>query len=284
MNEIFREHIDANYPVISHKSYNIKECTEHLISKKNIIGYVLNGSKIIDDGKIIQSGDIFYMSVGNYRVKYIADNNLEYEEIAINFTGDELRTIITCSMTYQNIQTIILNRKNVFVSEYVSESANSKIKAIYDDILSNNEVDDKDMTGILDKVKITELILTILCFPESKISEAIVKMLKCNHDNVKMILSEFVGEHFSISEMAEKCSMSVSQFKKIFVAIYGDSPHKWSAAQQLEKAAFLLRTTRQAIGDIAAQCKFSNPSHLIKRFKLVHNITPSEYRKQNKDE
>ena len=283
MSKIFREHVDTNYPIISHKRYNIKECTEHLISEKNIIGYVVNGSKIIDEGKVINSGDIFYMSVSNYRVKYIADSNLVYEEIAINFTGNELRTIITNSMSYNDIHAIILNRKNVFVSEYVSEPANAKVKAIYGDILSNSQVDDLNLMRILGDVKITELILTILCFPESKISEAVVKMLKCNHDNIKLILSEFVGEHLSLSQMAEKCSMSISQFKKIFVEIYGDSPHRWSASQQLEKAAFLLRTTRQPIGEIAAICKFSNPSHLIKRFRLVYNVTPSEYRKYNKE-
>ena len=279
MSKIFREHIDANYPIISNKNYNIKECTEHLVCEKNVIGYILKGSKVIDNGDIISSGDMFYMSVNNYRVQYIADSNLEYEEVAINLTTDELRVIITRLMPYEDIESIILDRQNIFVSEYTSEPANDRIKSIYNDILHHDPIEHEGLVDLLDKVKITELIVTILSFPESIISAAIVKMLKCDHDKIKMMLCEFIGKHLTISEMAQRCSMSVSQFKKTFIDIYGNSPHKWLSSQQLEKAAFLLKTTSQPIGEIAKLCEFSNPSHLIKRFKLVYNTTPSEYRK-----
>lgn len=283
MSKIFIELIDVNYPIISHKYFNIKECCEHLVSEKNIVGYVIKGRKRIDNGEYINAGELFYMSIDNYTVTYQgAEEDHLYEEVAVCFTVDNLRSLLTNILTYDEIKDFILSRKNSFVETVFSEPISTSVKHVFDGLIHyGNEGYGKPLKDMLDKIKVTELLFTILIDENLHIGEAIVKMVKCNHDKLRVTISECVGKRYTVEQIASKCSMSTSQFKKVFNQIYGSSPHKWMATQQLEKAAFMLKTTDKPIGEIAEECEFSNPSHLIKRFKEAYDITPSGYRKKS---
>lgn len=284
MSKIFVELIDNNYPIITHKYFKIKECYEHLVSEKNIVGYVIKGRKQINNGEFINAGELFYMSIDNYSVSYQgAEIDNLYEEVAVCFTVDNLRSLLTNILSYDEIKDCILSRKNSFTETVFSEPITNNVKYIFDGLIryESDDNSDKVLIDMLDKIKVTELLFTILVDKKLRIGEAIVKMVKCNHDKLRATISECVGKRFTVDQIAAKCSMSTSQFKKIFNQIYSASPHKWMAIQQLEKAAFMLRTTDIPIGDIAQECEFSNPSHLIKRFKEAYNTTPSGYRKKS---
>lgn len=282
MNKIFRETVDLNFPTISRKVFHECECREQLLAEKNIIGYVISGKKQINNGDCIQAGDLFYMSIDNFNVVYKADaESGVYEEISVCFTIDDLRETMMNILTYDDVKDYILSRKNVFVGDWVSDVSTERVRIVFDSLVHSTDLKSYDgpLCNALDKIKVTELLFTILTDLDLNIGAAIIKLVKCNHDKLRLTVTESAGKRSSISDIAAKCSMSTSQFKKIFNQIYGTSPHRWLASQQLEKAAFLLKSTDRAVGDIARECEFSNTSHLIKRFKEGYNTTPSGYRK-----
>lgn len=282
MNKIFRETVGMDFPTISRKVFRERECREQLLAEKNIIGYIISGRKQINNGEYLNAGDVFYMSIDNFNIVYKADvTSGVYEEISVCFTINEVRETIMNILTYDDVKDYILSRKNVFISDWVSDISTERIRIVFDSLIHSTNLENYDgpLCNALDKIKVTELLFTILTDIDLKIGSAIVKLVKCNHDKLRLTVTESAGKKSSINEIAEKCSMSPSQFKKLFNQIYGTSPHKYLSNQQLEKAAFLLKNTDKPIGDIAMECEFSNASHLIKRFKEGYNITPSGYRK-----
>lgn len=282
MNKIFRETVGMDFPTISRKVFRERECREQLLAEKNIIGYIISGRKQINNGEYLNAGDVFYMSIDNFNIVYKADvTSGVYEEISVCFTINEVRETIMNILTYDDVKDYILSRKNVFISDWVSDISTERIRIVFDSLIHSTNLENYDgpLCNALDKIKVTELLFTILTDIDLKIGSAIVKLVKCNHDKLRLTVTESAGKKSSINEIAEKCSMSPSQFKKLFNQIYGTSPHKYLSNQQLEKAAFLLKNTDKPIGDIAMECEFSNASHLIKRFKEGYNTTPSGYRK-----
>lgn len=282
MNKIFRETIDLNFPTISRKIFHERECREQLMTEKNVIGYIISGKKQINDGEFINAGDLFYMSINNFNVTYKADSGIGvYEEISVCFTIDELRETIMTILTYDDVKDYILSRQNVFIANWVSDVSTDRVRIVFESLIHSTNLGNYEgpLCDALDKIKVTELLFTILTELNLKIGTAIVKLMKCNYDKLRLTVTESAGKRGSIDDIAAKCSMSTSQFKKVFNQIYGTSPHRWLATQQLEKAAFLLKNTDKTVGDIAMECEFSNTSHLIKRFKDGYNTTPTAYRR-----
>ena len=83
----------------------------------------------------------------------------------------------------------------------------------------------------------------------------------------------------TISELAAQCFLSVSTFKRRFVARYGMPPHRWLLQQRLALARHILSTTSISTGDLAAACGFSNVSHFIQSFKSHFGTTPQSERR-----
>lgn len=282
MNKIFRETVGLDFPTISRKVFRERECREQLLAEKNIIGYIISGRKQINNGEYLNAGDVFYMSIDNFNVVYKADLfSGIYEEISVCFTINELRETIMSILSYDDVKDYIISRKNVFIGDWVSDVSTERLQIVFNSLIHSTNLDNYDgpLCNALDKIKVTELLFTILTDTDLNIGAALVKLVKCNHDKLRLTVTESAGKKSSISEIAEKCSMSPSQFKKLFSQIYGTSPHKYLSNQQLERAAFLLKSTDKPIGDIALECEFSNASHLIKRFKEGYHMTPSSYRK-----
>lgn len=286
MKKIFRETVGIGFPTISRKIFREKICREQLLAEKNIIGYVISGKKQINNGEYLSAGDLYYMSIDNFNITYLADGaSGVYEELSVCFTINELRETIMSILAYDDVKDYILSRKNTFIGDNISEPSTERVRIVFDSLIHSANLENYEgpLCGALDKIKVTELLFTLLTDLNSKIGAAIVKLIKCNHDKLRLTVTESSGKRSSINEIAGKCSMSASQFKKVFNQIYGTSPHKWLANQQLDKAAFLLKSSDKAIGDIALECEFSNASHLIKRFKDTYNMTPSGFRKQLQD-
>ena len=90
--------------------------------------------------------------------------------------------------------------------------------------------------------------------------------------------AEFAHSKITIAEMAERCAMSPTAFKRKFAEYYGLSPHKWQLKQRLTRAADLLTTTDLLVKQICYECNFATPSHFIRSFKKEFGCTPERFR------
>lgn len=82
-------------------------------------------------------------------------------------------------------------------------------------------------------------------------------------------------------EVARVAGMSTSRFRAFFKETTGWGFADYLRDLRLERAARLLRETRESVAEVACQTGFSDQSHLQRLFKAKHGISPLTYRKQH---
>jgi AraC family transcriptional regulator len=87
-----------------------------------------------------------------------------------------------------------------------------------------------------------------------------------------------LDKSISLEELAAVAAFSPFHFHRIFVAVTGESVNYFTNRIRLEKAARLLKFSRNAIAGIAEECGFSSSSTLSRAFKQYFGISPSAYR------
>ncbi len=281
MINLYREVIDDSYPVIVHKVIKGKCSYEQLSSERYIIGYVICGEKKIDNTRGLSSGTVYCLPIGNYNITHFGEgDNLEYQEIMLSFDMVSLRDEI---LSYHTVE----NDCNVGCSDlkWSFQQSSSAIKSIFRLIAKKSYYHPCQhcLHSLVEKVLVLDLLLTILSEGVSSLSQMIIWALRQGVSVVSGVVERSGVVGLKISQLALMCNMSESQFKREFVSIYHTTPHKWILSRQLNMAAELLENQKLAIKDIAHECGFSNPSHLVKRFKERFGVTPKEYRKTHKN-
>ena len=132
------------------------------------------------------------------------------------------------------------------------------------------------------RLKLSELIFLILSSGSNCLKYRLLRMINCCSNRFSKAVYNQVFDPATLSEMANNCSVSTSNFKRDFSRHFHTSPHKWSANKRLNRAQALLQTTSHPISEIAALCAYTNLSHFCKSFKQHYNLTPTQYRKKFK--
>jgi AraC-like DNA-binding protein len=89
------------------------------------------------------------------------------------------------------------------------------------------------------------------------------------------------AQKMSVSEIAERLSLSSDYFTKLFKA---QTHYHFSEYQQelrIRAACEALRTTDISIGELAEKIGYSHTSHLIKQFKKITGMSPLAWRKRS---
>lgn len=100
---------------------------------------------------------------------------------------------------------------------------------------------------------------------------------------IKKLIDETPNENYSITELAIKCDISLTYFKKIFKVCFDIQPYQYIIAKRLEKSKELLEHSDMKISDIALEMKFASSSKFSDAFKKRYGFLPSEYRKHIKN-
>ncbi len=90
--------------------------------------------------------------------------------------------------------------------------------------------------------------------------------------------AEWVDSKATIEEMASRCNLSTTSFKRKFGKEYGTSPHRWLIHQRVLRSSEMLLSTNLLVKQIAYECGFATPSHFIRCFKREFGCTPEQYR------
>ncbi|QJE94370.1 AraC family transcriptional regulator [Luteolibacter luteus] len=101
-----------------------------------------------------------------------------------------------------------------------------------------------------------------------------VKLIKV-HD----FIHDRLAATITIDDLASVAGYSPSRFLVLFRNATGFSPHQYVMQQRLERARELILRTDLPINAIAAECGFSDQSHLIRLFKRHTGFTPNRFRK-----
>ena len=97
-------------------------------------------------------------------------------------------------------------------------------------------------------------------------------------------VEEYIHDHLSstlsLNELSEHFNFSPSHFHRIFVAVFGKTPHDYVSFRRIESAKAALRGERCSISGLAEACGFSSHSYFSSQFKKYVGMTPMQYRKQ----
>ena len=87
-----------------------------------------------------------------------------------------------------------------------------------------------------------------------------------------------MADPITVGDLADATGYSRWHFSRIFMRIYGKSPHLFIVEQKLNNALTLLKTTRSSLKTVAALCGFVDTSYFCKVFKKYYGTTPDEFR------
>ena len=83
----------------------------------------------------------------------------------------------------------------------------------------------------------------------------------------------------SLTDVAMRCGLTPSTFTHAFRAEFGCTPSVLLRRHRVEKAATLLRTSRESLSSIAHSAGFADQAHLCREFKRIIGTSPGEFRR-----
>lgn len=96
----------------------------------------------------------------------------------------------------------------------------------------------------------------------------------------------YLGEHYqenlSLDQVAKHFGYSSQHLSLMFKKQLGINYKAYLTRIRLEKVKFLLINTENKLLEIALESGFSSEHSLIKNFKKVYRLTPTEYRRENR--
>lgn len=87
------------------------------------------------------------------------------------------------------------------------------------------------------------------------------------------------GSNPDLNALAAESGYSRSHFLRLFRAATGNTPHNFVLRMRVEQAKVLMKSKCKSLIDVALECGFSSHPHLVKAFRRVEGMTPSEYRR-----
>lgn len=120
--------------------------------------------------------------------------------------------------------------------------------------------------------------------PVSAVTEE--KTSRSSEENVVMMCHRYLisnpAQAVTVEDMCSQFSLSQSYLYKCFSNVLGVSTKQFITDTKLDMAAKQLLQTDKNIAEIAAGTGFSNGYRFSNIFKKKYNISPSEYRKNNR--
>ena len=95
----------------------------------------------------------------------------------------------------------------------------------------------------------------------------------------KRMIETRYAEPLTIAQMAEACSMGAGSFRRVFSAVYNQSPVQYLLNLRIEKAKELL-LLGLSLDEVAQQTGFADVNYFIRYFHKVSGMTPGQFRRR----
>ncbi|HEY8956273.1 AraC family transcriptional regulator [Chitinophaga sp.] len=84
----------------------------------------------------------------------------------------------------------------------------------------------------------------------------------------------------SVTHLAQKANLHTDYFSRLFHQHTGERPVKYLNEKRIERAQYLMVTTRMTFTEIAIQTGFENVFYFSKIFKKITGMSPGSYKKR----
>jgi AraC-like DNA-binding protein len=128
------------------------------------------------------------------------------------------------------------------------------------------------------------MLLELIVFFSRQYSKADVPQAQALYRIGKIIsrLETQYQKDWNISQLTRVAGMSKSSLIAAFKNATGYPPIDYLIRIRLQKAAELLIETELSLGELSVQCGFHDSNYLTRQFRRVYNLTPRQFRKNNR--
>lgn len=260
--------------------YGYEQCTSlssfgPFIRNHYLFHYVISGSGTLiatdnygkDQTFHIRSGQGFMIFPGQ-NTHYYADQEHPWEYTWIEFDGVRVEEILmNCGISIQqpvyrsSDRTLSVKLKDTILDMSFSKENISHfgmIGKLYEcmDYIMLSAKDRKSITG-------------------ERISDTYIK------EAVHFIERNFHND-ITVEDIATFCNISRGYLNRLLKKHTGQSPQQLLLSYRMSKAAQLLQLTTMSVGDIGKAVGYPNQLHFSRAFKNIYNMSPSQWRTENK--
>jgi AraC-like DNA-binding protein len=105
--------------------------------------------------------------------------------------------------------------------------------------------------------------------------------LETHSQGLQVWIAENLHNDLSVPKLADRASMSVRNFQRVFTRELGKTPSQCALQMRAEAARRLLERTDHGLKQIAAACRFGSADSMRRAFLRSLGTTPQKFRRRN---
>ncbi|NOU62213.1 helix-turn-helix domain-containing protein [Marinifilum caeruleilacunae] len=257
--------------------YDFKMTNDVVKSKVNLsmnmFSFLQVGKKQVhfaDASVMVNKDQSLLIREGNWLWTELLDNDDIYYCKLFFFSESRLKEFMK---KYPISDEIIKDEDPFFVIE------NDEYITSYIGTLSRMAVNPSTYNENLLSIKFEEILLYLMGKYGEKFETYLYSLITKESSPFKKIIESNVFSNLKLEEIAFLCNMSLSTFKRSFMAEYGISPGKWLQDKRLQRAKEILQEGKATASDIYLDYGYSNLSNFSIAFKNKFGISPTEISK-----
>jgi AraC-like DNA-binding protein len=223
----------------------------------------------------MKAGEAFFVKKGACIIEKFFDEPLC---IMTFFIPDSyLQSFMRAHNSLQSVAHLAKPKNELLIPLHV----NNIMTAYFESLLPYFYSETKPSEDLLE-LKFRELLLNILGNPENiDLKNYLLHFLSPQQDPFQQVMEANCLYNLSLTDYAKMLNLSLSSFKRHFIAMYKATPGHWLQEQKLNNAYKLLVGTGKPITDISFESGFENSTHFSHLFKKRFGLSPLKYRKRN---
>ncbi|MGQ1909626.1 helix-turn-helix domain-containing protein [Marinifilum sp. RC60d5] len=257
--------------------YDFKMTSDVVKSKVNLsmnmFSFLQVGKKQVhfaDAAVMVNREQSLLIRKGNWLWTELLDNDDIYYCKLLFFSEDRLKVFLA---KHTKKEECLKDEDPFFVIE------NDFYIASYLDTLSKMSLMSSDFNAEMLSLKFDEIMFYLLTKYGQKFKLYLYSLISKENSPFKKIIERNVYSNLKLEEIAFLCNMSLSTFKRNFIAEYQVSPGKWLQDKRLQRAKEVLESEDLKASDIYIDFGYSNLSNFSIAFKNKFGISPTDISK-----
>jgi len=272
--EIYLKKDEADQDLIV---YDFKMTSDVVKSKVNLsmnmFSFLQVGKKQVhfaDASVMVSKEQSLLIRKGNWLWTELLDNDDIYYCKLLFFSEDRLKSFLA---KHSKNKAKLKDKVPFFIIE------NDAYIASYLDTLSKMSLLTSEFNAEMLSLKFDEIMLYLLTKYGHKFELYLYSLISKETSPFKKAIESNVYSNLKLEEIAFLCNMSLSTFKRSFIAEYKASPGKWLQDKRLQRAKDVLENENLTASDIYLDFGYSNLSNFSIAFKNKFGISPSDISK-----
>lgn len=265
-----------NQSCILFKKLNSSLLNQEKIATSHCFMYVLKGRVEVQasDGSSITTGsdEMLFMPRDTYLISDFVTLDGDIELYLIFIEHEIIDVFLSSAVKSKEIENIEI--QNSILPSICTLQANTNISHYFEAL--KNVYSGLDKNRELLKLKLLEFLHLVNMDSRNNIAETLeASEQRKRKRNMTSLMLENYKNNLTVSDFANLSGRSLSTFNREFKRKYGKPPKQWLIEQKMLEANKLLAKGSN-VTNCALEVGYSNVSHFIKAYRLIHGKTPKE--------